>query len=136
MPLPVLQLLFPRVCSCCPAQRQAIPSIIDLALYMPMQGDLKRAIECFHEAIMFVDVSTPKWKVAHMNRPAAAKLGLPEGRMAAEFWDLFRTPTSRNSTSRSKSSKTPGEAYASQVGPCGCIVLVQKGNACQQSNGR
>ena len=55
-----------------------------------------RAIECFNDAVIFVDVSQPKWKVMHLNTAAQTKLKLhdiaystAEGSESC-LWDLFQ----------------------------------------------
>ena len=59
--------------------------------------ELIRATECFNEAVMFVDVSQPKWKVLHMNTAAQTRLTLHDiGYSMVEgaevhLWDLFHT---------------------------------------------
>ena len=67
-----------------------------LALCMQEAPDLVRAIDCFNDAVMFVDVSQPKWKIMHMNSGAETRLKLHDIQFSTAqgsescLWDLFR----------------------------------------------
>jgi hypothetical protein len=57
---------------------------------------LIRSIDCFNDAVMFIDVSAPKWKVLHLNSAAQTRLKLhgvswstDEGQDSL-LWDLFQ----------------------------------------------
>ena len=78
--------------------------------------DLVRAIECFNDAVLFVDVSQLKWKVLHMNAAAQTKLKLhdiafstAEGSESG-LWDLFQVNASLQSAEPS-----PSEAHAEDI---------------------
>lgn len=75
--------------------------ILELKHVSSMQDapDLVRAIECFNDAVMFIDVSQPGWKIMHMNTAAQTRLKLhdiafstTEGSESA-LWDIFRVNT-------------------------------------------
>lgn len=55
---------------------------------------LLRAIECYSEAVMFIDTSAPKWRIMHMNAAAETRMklfGVKLDLTSAEVnvWDLF-----------------------------------------------
>lgn len=58
---------------------------------------MMRALECFNDAVMFVDVSQPRWKILHMNTAAQTRLSLHNVAFSIEdgsescLWDLFNT---------------------------------------------
>lgn len=55
-----------------------------------------RAIECFNDAVMFIDVAAPGWKIMHMNEAAHTRLKLHDIACTTEegsescLWDVFR----------------------------------------------
>ena len=60
------------------------------------EQQLIRSIDCFNEAVMFIDVSAPKWKVLHLNTAAQTRLKLhgvacstDEGSNSL-LWDMFQ----------------------------------------------
>lgn len=71
---------------------------------------LIRAIECFNDAVMFIDVSTPKWRIMHLNSAAQTKMKLfgvlPDLTQEPALWDLFEP------------SEGSWEPYAEQAAAC------------------
>lgn len=58
---------------------------------------LVRAVECFNDAVMFVDTSQPKWQILHLNSAAQTKLKLynvsvnvDEDSQPVMLWDVFK----------------------------------------------
>lgn len=60
------------------------------------EAQLIRSIDCFNDAVMFIDVSHPKWKVMHLNSAAQTRLKLHGVAWSTEeganslLWDLFQ----------------------------------------------
>ncbi|KAK9918541.1 hypothetical protein WJX75_004858 [Coccomyxa subellipsoidea] len=53
---------------------------------------LKRAMDCYHQAYLFVDVSVEGWQVMHANQAFCDRTGMRrEDAMNSEFWELFRS---------------------------------------------
>ncbi|KAK9827969.1 hypothetical protein WJX81_002964 [Elliptochloris bilobata] len=65
---------------------------------------LLRAMDCFQEAIMMVDVREPGWRIMHLNQAAIQQTGVTrEVGLASRFWGLFEAP-------KQQSPANPAEA--------------------------
>lgn len=75
-----------------------------------------RAIECFNDAVIFVDASQPKWKVMHLNAAAQTKLKLHDIAISTAegsescLWDMFQVNAPLQSA-----GAAPWEAHAEDI---------------------
>ncbi|CAK0783773.1 hypothetical protein CVIRNUC_006973 [Coccomyxa viridis] len=67
-----------------------------MKLQLNMANMLKRAMDCYQQSYLFVDVSAPGWQILHVNQAFTKCTGLSRERATnALFWDLFSSSSCR-----------------------------------------
>lgn len=79
---------------------------------------LLRAVECFNDAVLFIDTSQAKWRILHLNTAAQTKLKLYDVVAAVDgdepvlLWDMFQV---MEMTSTDQHKTSPWQTHADKI---------------------
>lgn len=110
-----------------PASKPGEPQ--ELALEQPAEQHwgLLRAVDCFREGVMLVDVSSPAWTVLYTNEAFTAATGVPRDEATAQgFWEIFGSQGL--SPASYQEEMEAGESFSVSVG-----LLLLSGGPCKQA---
>ena len=111
----------------------------DLGALQDTISGLLRAVECFNDAVMFIDTSQPKWRILHLNTAAQTKLKLynvvaaVDGEEPVLLWDMFQV---MEMTSSEQHKTSPWQTHADKIKAGQNFVQPARFNVRYSSNSR